>query len=307
MLTIYDVDRLAARLKSDGTPGPEIVRQLAEACLGWPYVFGAAGEMCTVSNRQQFAGYHPEYREKIYGACQTLLGGGSCGSCKWDNCLIFDCRGFTRWLLKQAGIPLAGGGATSQWNTAANWAYKGTIDKIPTGLVCCLFKQKGNKMSHTGMYLGEGYIIHCSKTVKRDILPGTPRWTHFGIPAGLYTTEELREVGIDVTQAQNTPTLRRGDSGDSVKEMQELLNELGWHLEPDGKFGPATETAVKAFQKAVGLKEDGICGPKTWDVLRGAASEGDDDSPPGKDEGYVTLTLPRDVANALFEALGAQI
>ena len=35
----------------------------------------------------------------------------------------------------------------------------------------------------------------------------------------------------------------------------------------DGEFGPATETAVKAFQKLFGLTQDGVIGRATWDKL----------------------------------------
>jgi peptidoglycan hydrolase-like protein with peptidoglycan-binding domain len=36
----------------------------------------------------------------------------------------------------------------------------------------------------------------------------------------------------------------------------------------DGKFGPATQNAVKTFQQENGLDlVDGIVGPRSWDVL----------------------------------------
>jgi len=35
----------------------------------------------------------------------------------------------------------------------------------------------------------------------------------------------------------------------------------------DGKYGPATENAVKAFQAARGISIDGNCGPQTWKNL----------------------------------------
>jgi peptidoglycan hydrolase-like protein with peptidoglycan-binding domain len=36
---------------------------------------------------------------------------------------------------------------------------------------------------------------------------------------------------------------------------------------PDGNFGPKTEAAMRAFQRANGLLPDGIAGPKTWILL----------------------------------------
>lgn len=57
--------------------------------------------------------------------------------------------------------------------------------------------------------------------------------------------------------------LRRGDKGELVKKLQENLNKLGAKLELDGSFGPATESAVKAFQTKYKLEVDGIAGPKT--------------------------------------------
>jgi peptidoglycan hydrolase-like protein with peptidoglycan-binding domain len=58
------------------------------------------------------------------------------------------------------------------------------------------------------------------------------------------------------------PTLRRGDSGAHVKEVQ---GKVG--INADGKFGPRTEAAVRTFQRKHGLVSDGIVGPKTWKAL----------------------------------------
>ncbi|HSG13908.1 MAG TPA: peptidoglycan-binding domain-containing protein [Gaiellaceae bacterium] len=66
-------------------------------------------------------------------------------------------------------------------------------------------------------------------------------------------------------------TLRRGDSGEEVRQVQAALVELGYSTGGvEGKFGPATEEAVLAFQKASGLKEDGIVGPATLAALSAA-------------------------------------
>jgi putative chitinase len=53
-------------------------------------------------------------------------------------------------------------------------------------------------------------------------------------------------------------TLRRGDEGPLVTKLQEKLG-----VDPIGKFGPKTETALKEWQTANGLQADGIAGPFT--------------------------------------------
>lgn len=68
-------------------------------------------------------------------------------------------------------------------------------------------------------------------------------------------------------------TLRRGDKGEDVREMQKLLLQHGFSVGVDGAdgvFGAETERAVKSFQTHNGLEVDGICGPRTWAKLREA-------------------------------------
>lgn len=296
--TAKDAEALRGRLKAEGADKPEIIRQLSALCLGWPYVYAAAGEMCTPEWRKNRMQYSSEkYAAAIRDACPVLSGSqkqiigyadvvddsgqsayqapaitiSSCAGCKWDGCRCFDCRGFTRWLLEQAEITLAGGGATSQWDTASNWVAKGTIDTMPKGLVCCVFKRKDGKMSHTGMSMGDGGggVIHCSTTVKRgNAYTDYSKWTHWGIPRGLYSNKELREAGIKVQDGDNLPTLRRGSKGEAVKRLQTLLNEqTSAGLNPDGIFGAKTESAVRHLQELRNLRDDGIVGPKTWAAL----------------------------------------
>ena len=57
--------------------------------------------------------------------------------------------------------------------------------------------------------------------------------------------------------------LQRGASGLQVLNMQQALSSLGFSLDPDGKYGPATQRAVKAFQQKYGLKVDGVAGNQT--------------------------------------------
>lgn len=62
--------------------------------------------------------------------------------------------------------------------------------------------------------------------------------------------------------------LSLGDKGEPVRDLQQRLKEKGHYSgDIDGKFGQKTFDAVKAFQKAKGLKADGKVGDKTWALL----------------------------------------
>jgi len=61
------------------------------------------------------------------------------------------------------------------------------------------------------------------------------------------------------------PTLKRGNSGDRVRELQRFLN---WYCNAklifDGKFGAKTEEKLKIFQMTEGLSADGIYGNNSY-------------------------------------------
>ena len=58
--------------------------------------------------------------------------------------------------------------------------------------------------------------------------------------------------------------LKRGDNNEDVKKLQAKLG-----VEAIGTFGPKTEEAVKAWQKANALTADGIVGDGTWNKMFG--------------------------------------
>lgn len=70
--------------------------------------------------------------------------------------------------------------------------------------------------------------------------------------------------GKAVAAPATTTTLRRGDKGPQVVNMQRALG-----IAADGDFGPGTETALKRWQAANGLTADGVAGPKTLAKLLG--------------------------------------
>lgn len=64
--------------------------------------------------------------------------------------------------------------------------------------------------------------------------------------------------------------LRLGSSGDSVRFVQSYLSAIGGRIPRvtiDGRYGPATRTAVMTFQATNGLTVDGMVGSATWTPL----------------------------------------
>jgi len=60
---------------------------------------------------------------------------------------------------------------------------------------------------------------------------------------------------------------RRGDRGPGVALVQEWLCLNGSRVLIDGSFGPATEFAVRQFQRDARLRRDGTVGPRTFAAL----------------------------------------
>ena len=100
------------------------------------------------------------------------------------------------------------------------------------------------------------------------------------IPVGDYMRERVASyVGAagGVLPRSDAPLLREGMQGAAVKQLQRELVARGYVNFPDGRYGPKTVSAVKAFQRANGLEEDGVAGPETMEKLR---SKDAADAPP---------------------------
>lgn len=88
----------------------------------------------------------------------------------------------------------------------------------------------------------------CIRMFNRDVEELYP-W----VPMGA----SVRIMGVKPPVEFNR-TLRVGASGQDVVDVQQRLNELGFiHGDADGRFGPATEAAVKRLQTDYGLPVDG--------------------------------------------------
>jgi len=72
-----------------------------------------------------------------------------------------------------------------------------------------------------------------------------------------------------------TSTVKLGDHGNPVKELQRALKSLGFTVGTiDGVFGPSTQQALIAFQTAHQLSPDGVLGPATRAALLNALRPG---------------------------------
>ena len=256
--------------------------------LGCPYVYGTWGQLCTPALRKRYAGYNPSQAKTTFARCQVLRDKNpqpSCDGCQYKGKLAFDCRGFTHYcVMRGADIDITGGYVGRQWSDD-NWDVKGNVSSMLEAVSCVFLED----MSHTGLYILNGEVIHCSGEVKYDTLTGGRKWAKFAIPKGLYTWQELAKL----VRREFDRMLKKGMQGDDVRDMQILLNSLGYDCgTADGIFGRKTETAVKAFQEDTGLISDGIAGQQTLDALKKAAESDDPIMPePPEDNGqYFTIS-----------------
>lgn len=74
-----------------------------------------------------------------------------------------------------------------------------------------------------------------------------------------------------------TTTMRNGDHGDHVRQLQALLNRdypAYSNLDADGAFGPKTEAVIREFQRRAGLPVNGVAGPETLAKLDELTTQG---------------------------------
>ena len=93
--------------------------------------------------------------------------------------------------------------------------------------------------------MAEAPITEPSQTVVTETIPPTAAAQTAGAPA----------VATQVKPYTN-------------EDIQRALKSAGFYAGAiDGKIGPVTKAAIQIFQKAKGLKVDGVVGPKTWAEL----------------------------------------
>ena len=194
----------------------------------------------------------------------------------------YDCSSFVISAYKAAGLPLT---ATFTGNMKYDFLRHGFI-VVTDGTL-----KRGDVLlhekNHTALYIGSGQIVQASINERGGITGGqTGDQTGKEIHVRSYYNypwdcvlryvgdlDESPEAGAEVEAESNLDTglIRRGQIGARVRRVQALLIYFhGISCGPDGvdgDFGANTEAAVRKFQAASGLTEDGIVGDDTAAAL----------------------------------------
>lgn len=275
----------------------EKVKSWVLSRIGNPYIMGGTGAFCTVQYRQARAAQYPGSAAKIKANCPRMSGKArSCEKCNyWDESAgngkrAYDCAQLVRWAMDAVGIKMVSG-ATSQWKKAA-WQETGTIDSLPKDKLCLVYRDDGNGIKgHTGIYLGDGTVVHArghDYGVMRQTLAQYARWTHWGIPVGLYDQDapEQEEIMDSYEVTGKNLALRNG-----MSTNYEVLVRI-----PTGTILQGT----KAGAEWVKTTYDGKTGYCMAQYLRSTEpTDAADDEPENEPaEGLVTVPMYLDVETA---------
>ena len=285
----------------------------------WGYIWGTAGIMWTAALQKQkvnymVSKYGPDWKKNADAKNDNYYSAAVNGS-KWIDHKVADCSGLFVWAFKILGLAIAHGSNSIYDRYCTSDKGKLTAEKrkalLPGTAVFTSNedpKTKQIKHGHIGLYIGNGKVIEASGTIAgvciSNITAG--KWTYYGRLKRVDYSEYLdqaepAEPAEPATPAapagtgNNYPTVRKGDKGEKVRELQTLLAAKGYNLGKygiDGDFGSATLSAVKAFQADHGLTADGIAGPLTWAALI------DDKTPV-----YYTVIIPHQTESGADEII----
>jgi peptidoglycan hydrolase-like protein with peptidoglycan-binding domain len=121
--------------------------------------------------------------------------------------------------------------------------------------------------------LGFGSLYDADQEAPAKALPETAMaFLNSGEPgtvqvAGMGAGNAVAQMGAPGSLAIQSGPLKKGFSGEPVKDLQRFLQKQGYSVGPtgvDGDFGGATKKALEAYQRDRGLvKVDGQVGPET--------------------------------------------
>lgn len=227
--------------------------------LGEPYWYGTYGKIADASmlasKTKQYPSHYassrmPTYRKQLGKRVQDCV--GLIKGYVWEN------KGKINYVLDQD---------KSADRMLEACKVKGPISALPEVPGTLVFLSR-----HVGVYIGDGWVIEArgfAYGVVKTRLKDRP-WKNWGYcPYITYPqTASAPATKPTTTPTAQKPTLRKGNTGSAVKDLQEALNKaVSMGLVVDGQFGERTDGAVRVFQAKHKLEVDGICGAKTWAAL----------------------------------------
>ena len=235
----------------------------------WGYIWGTSGIKWTKARQDQLNQTTDDSRalSREYGA-------------KWIGHMVADCSGLFCYAYKKLGGSIYHGSNTMYLKYCdqkgkLNQGKREDFGTLKPGTA--VFHWNGKTYSHVGLYIGGEAVIEAKGTKAGVVVSKVTNseWTHWGELTGVnYTAggeDPAPAPAPEPTPAPDTkPTLRKGSKGEFVTLLQTMLINRGYQLPKygaDGDFGSETESAVKQFQRDWGLTEDGVAGPKTWEML----------------------------------------
>ena len=241
-------------------------KQLAEYCEEiyrnknhWAYWYGTYGKKCTKDLYNHKKKQYPDHygSSRTSGYMKDIEQGRRCA----------DCVGMIKSFFWTGG----------RYDTDPKYNTNNCPDKSANGMIA-ICKKTGKikdipdipglvvwKSGHIGVYVGGGYTVEMKGfdyDCRRNKVTDGP-WTKWGmLPDSMITyDDEPSPAPVPEPSKLGDRTLKKGCEGEDVIELQRDLMQLGYSLPKygaDGDFGSETEKAVKRFQTAYGLKEDGI-------------------------------------------------
>ncbi|WP_420450278.1 peptidoglycan-binding protein [Ilumatobacter sp.] len=224
---------------------------------------------------------------------------------------------------RSAGLPVSGSvdRATAEALTGGSSAGAAVASGLAQGASGSAVRDLQRALIRLGVYLSDG--------ADGEFGPGTTRgvrqfqsWNGLTV-TGSVDAATARRLGLGSssagTRAQPTPTtapaptgsasssyagLARGASGALVRELQTALQATGLVLAggADGDFGPATERALKVFQRVNGRAQTGVVGEREVALMGlGASTSTAPTPPPASASPYVGLA--RGASGAAVQAL----
>ena len=210
----------------------------------WGYIWGGTGQTWT------------QAKQDAATRSMTVKYGS-----RWIGKRVADCSGLFSWAFKELGGYMYHGSNT-MWNKYCT--SKGTLQggiTIRPGTAVFLVNSAGSR-HHVGLFIGDDTVIEAKGTAYGVVTSKLSHWDEWGELTGVDYTNEGGETVV--------ATLRKGNTGEDVRVLQNKLLALGYSLPKygaDGRYGAETMAAVMAFQTDKGLVVDGICGPITLAAL----------------------------------------